>query len=68
LGGDPVEDAVEVLVLDDGAGIELGVILGIEAGGSTWPLARMVTVPSSASLTIATAPRRRRVAMESSST
>jgi len=33
LGSDPVEDAVEVLVVDDDAGIEVGVILRVEAGG-----------------------------------
>ena len=54
---DPGEDA-----------IELRVILRDRQAGSTRPLARIVTVPSSASPTSASAPRRRRVATEFSST
>jgi len=35
---DPGEDAVEVLVLDDGAGIELRVVLGVETGKEDDPV------------------------------
>jgi hypothetical protein len=40
LCGDPGEHAVEVLVLDDGTGLELRVILRVEPGREHAPVSR----------------------------
>jgi hypothetical protein len=68
LGSDPFEDAREVFVLDDRARLDACVRLWVERAASTRSFARIVTAPSSASLTSAVAPRRRRVPTASSST
>jgi len=65
---DPCEDAVEPLVVDDLAGSQARLVFRIELRGEDAPFARIVRVPSSASLRSAVAPQSRRFSTESSST